>query len=265
MASISEIKYPIYIISKGRFENPLTAKMFLKSKIPFFIAVEPQEYESYCKTISEKHVKKLPFSNLGMGSFPARNWCWQDSIDNGFKKHFLFDDNIRDFVRFNNGIRTAKHDPVEALTTLQNFTERFKKVALSGFNYRYFVAKDNRKPFTINSHVYSGMLINNEIPFRWRLKYNEDVDLCLQALHAGWSTILLNVFLINKMSTALKMKGGNQDELYKGNDPKKKMLKSKSLELMWPQYVKVVERFGRPHHQVSWHKFFKHPLIKVTT
>ena len=40
------------------------------------------------------------------------------------------------------------------------------------------------------------------------------------------------------------------------------MLKSKSLEMIWPQYVKVVQRFNRPHHQVSWNKFFKQPLIR---
>lgn len=107
------------------------------------------------------------------------------------------------------------------------------------------------------------MLIENSIPFRWRLKYNEDVDLCLQVLNEKYCTILLNSFLIQKVSTVVKMKGGNQTELYQNNDEGKKMLKSKSLEKIWPQYVKVVKRFGRPHHQVSWGKFFKQPLKKL--
>lgn len=55
----------------------------------------------------------------------------------------------------------------------------------------------------------------------------------------------------------------DQDELYKGNDPKKKLLKAKSLEAVWPQYVKTVVKYGRPHHQVSWKKYFKHPLIRA--
>jgi len=258
----SKIKYPIYIVSKGRWENPLTAKFLLKENIPFKMVVEPQEYDSYLTTIPKNNLLQLPFSNLGLGSYPARNFCWEHSLLNGHKKHFLFDDNIYGFRRLNRGQR-PRCPAIDALVCLQDFTERFEHVAISGYNYSYFVTKTTAKPFTINTHVYSGMLINNEIPFRWRLKYNEDVDLCLQALHNKWSTILLNVFLIEKVSTTVKMKGGNQTELYKNNDEQKKMLKSRSLELVWPQYVRVVERFGRPHHQVSWLKFFKHPLRKI--
>lgn len=240
----------------------MTAKKFLRDKVPFKIAVEPQEYENYCRSVGSENVLELPFSNLGMGSYPARNHCWEHSEKNGFKKHFLFDDNINGFDRLNAGIRTMC-ESVTPLITLQTLTDRYANVGVSGFNYDGFVTRETKKPFAINTHVYSGMLINNSMPYRWRMKYNEDVDLCLQALHGGLCTILLNVFLINKVSTTAKMKGGNQDELYKNNDEKKKMLKSRSLQQMWPQYVKVVQRFGRPHHQVSWNKFFKHPLIKT--
>jgi hypothetical protein len=242
----------------------MTAKKFLRDKIPFKIAVEPQEVKKYQTVLGKESVLELPFSNIGLGSYPARNYCWEDSIKNGYKKHFLFDDNINGFDYFTNGKRVmcGCHEP---LLTLQKFSERYFKLAISGFNYDGFVTSGTKKPFTINSHVYSGMLINNEIPFRWRLKYNEDVDLCLQALHEGWSTVLLNVFLINKVSTTAKMKGGNQDELYKNNDEKKKMLKSQSLKMIWPQYVEVVQRYGRPHHFVNWKKHFKHPLKRIVS
>lgn len=258
------IKYPIYIVSKGRHENPLTALSLLKEQIPFKIAVEPQEFDAYKNKLGVKHVLKLPFSNLGLGSYPARNYCWEDSIRSGHKKHFLFDDNIYGFCRLNNGLR-KKTDALTSIVTLQELTDRYSNIAISGFNYRYFVTSQTNKPFFINTHVYSGMLIKNTIPYRWRLKYNEDVDLCLQALHDGWCTLLLNAFLINKVSTSAKMKGGNQDELYKNNDPSLKSLKANSLKLIWPQYVKTCFRFGRPHHQVSWNKYFKHPLKKIVS
>jgi len=262
MDSLSLIKYPIYIISKGRWEVPLTARFLMKENIPFQIAVEPQEFDLYKKTIPEKYISKLPFSNLGLGSYPARNWCWEDSIQKGYDKHFLFDDNIRQFYSFNNGIRSKGASAVKALISLQNFTERYKNIGISGYNYVYFVTKTTSKPFVINSHVYSGMLINNHVPFRWRLKYNEDVDLCLAILDAGYTSVLYNYYIIDKVSTVVKMKGGNQTELYKNNDHHKKILKSRSLEEMWPQYVKTVMRFNRPHHQVSWQKHFKQPLIR---
>jgi hypothetical protein len=259
------IKYPIYIISKGRFERPLTANFLLKEKIPFTVAVEPQEYEAYCAALGSKYVAKLPFSNLGQGSTPARNWCWENSIQRGYNKHFLFDDNIYAFMRFNHGKR-LRCEAVPALKALEKFSDHYINLGVAGYNYSYFAVQPLKQPFFLNHHVYSGLLINNKIPFRWRLKYNEDVDLCLQTLHSKyWCTVALNVYLIQKVSTVSKMKGGNQTELYKNNDSDKKKLKTKSLEMIWPQYVKSKYRFGRPHHQVSWGKFFKQPLLRAVT
>ena len=53
------------------------------------------------------------------------------------------------------------------------------------------------------------------------------------------------------------MKGDNQAELYKGNDPKKNLLKAKMIESVWPEYSKTVIRFGRHHHLIDWKQFQK--------
>lgn len=258
------IKYPVYIISKGRWENPITAKYFLKENVPFKIAIEPQELDDYKKTIPEKNILVLPFSNLGLGSYPARNYCWDDSIKNGFKKHWVFDDNIYFIVKFIKGIRRKQSvSAVNAIMNAELFFDKYKKIALAGFNYIYFATKNTAKPFYFNTHVYSSILITNSIPYRWRLKYNEDVDLCLQALNDGWNTILLNIYLIKKVSTVEMLKGGNQTELYQGNKAEKKLLKAKSLEAVWPQYAETRVRFGRIHHYVNWKKHFKQPLKKI--
>jgi len=60
-----------------------------------------------------------------------------------------------------------------------------------------------------------------------------------------------------KMKT-MAMKGGNTDELYKG-DGRLKM--ARMLEYVWPDVVKVKWRFGRPQHVVNW-SIFKHGLVK---
>lgn len=256
------IKYPIYIISKGRYKNPITAKYFLNQKINFKIVIEPQEYELYKENIPDENIIQLPFSNLGLGSYPARNFCWEDSIKNGFQRHWIFDDNIYGFYKFDKK-RIRLNNSKEAFNIAETFTDRYKNIAISGFNYRKFCIEQSiLKPFYLNCHVYSAMLINNKIPFRWRLKYNEDIDLCLQALHNRWCTVLFNIYSVKKVSTVAKMKGGNQDELYKNNNPKKKYLKSKSLELIWPNYVKTIYRFDRPHHYINWKQYFKHGLIR---
>lgn len=262
----SIIKHPVYIISKGRANRCLFARYLLEEGVKFKVAVEPQEYDEYALNIPSKYLMKLDFSNLGMGSTPARNACWDDAIKDGFEKHFIFDDNIYRFIKMESGLRrkSEKQIALESLYVLQAFQERYKNLPLAGYNYSCFAGTWTKKPFYLNTHVYSGMLIENNCPFRWRLKYNEDVDLNLQILHSGKCTVLLNMYLIQKVSTTAKMPGGNQTELYKNNDPLKKALKTSSLQHVWPQYVKSTIRFGRPHHQVSWKKFFKQELHKVS-
>lgn len=253
-------KYPVYIISKGRYDKTLTADIFDKANIDYLIVVEPQEYEQYCNKLGIDKVLKLPFSNLGLGSYPARNFCWEHSKKNGYKYHWLFDDNITSFYKWVNGKRIQIADLINALCFIENYTIK-NNIDLSGFEEYNFSRTIPKKPFKHNCHVYSAMLIKNELPYRWRLKYNEDVDLCLQILHNGGSIASCVYYLANKVSTAKKMKGGNQDELYKGNDPKKKLLKAKMLEAVWPQYAKTVIRFNRYHHFVDW-KVFKKQLNK---
>lgn len=250
-------EYPVYIISKGRYDIAYTANMFIKEGIDFKIAVEPQEYKLYCDNIPEKHVLKLPFSNLGKGSYPARNYCWEHSIDKGYKAHWLFDDNIRQFYRLHKGNRYSLSAKT-ALKYAEKFFQRYINLEILGFNYKYLISPEQKKPITINSHVYSGMLIKNEIPYRWRLKYNEDVDLCLQVLTNGGCTVNFHAMLIDKISTSQKLKGGNQDELYKGNHPQKKFEKAQTLKKMWPNHVEITKRYGRPHHYVDWKKFKHH-------
>lgn len=249
-------KYPIYIISKGRFDKTLTADNFELSGIDYFIAVEPQEYDLYCKKLGKKRVLKLPFSNLGVGSYPARNYCWEHAKNNGFKKYWCFDDNIRGFAKWINGKKTQYKNSIDAIKFVELYSDKMNN-DISGFEYRYFVTKPPKKPFKDNCHVYSAMLIKTDLPYRWRLKYNEDIDLCLQVLHNGGSTSSCIYYMTNKTSTAAKMKGGNQTELYKGNAPEKNLLKAKMLEAVWPQYAKTVIRFNRHHHLVDWKVFKK--------
>ena len=35
-------EYPIYVISKSRYENALTAKFLIRDKVPFKLVIEPQ-------------------------------------------------------------------------------------------------------------------------------------------------------------------------------------------------------------------------------
>jgi hypothetical protein len=252
-------EFPVYIISKGRFDNPITANHFEKANIDYLIAVEPQEYDLYCNKLGINRVLKLPFANLGLGSFPARNFCWEHAKSKGYKYHWLFDDNIQGIAKWENGKKIKCENIDSALIFIENYTKK-NNIDINGFEYRYFVMKSPKTPFKTNCHVYSALLIRNNLPYRWRLKYNEDVDLCLQVLHNGGKTASCVYYMANKVSTSQKMKGGNQTELYKGNAPVKNLLKATMLQKVWPQYVKVVIRFGRHHHLIDWKQFKKNEI-----
>lgn len=258
-----ENKFPVYIISKGRYKNPLTANIFESSGIDYLIAVEPQEADEYKKALGENRVLVLPFSNLGLGSYPARNYCWEHSIKQGYKYHWIFDDNIKSWHKWENKKRVSLTDIKRAIIYVENYALK-NDIDISGFERKTFSVTVPKKPFRLNSHVYSTLLIKNSLKFRWRLKYNEDVDLCLQVLHNGGKTANCIYYLAEKVPTSAKMKGSNQNELYKGNDPKKKLLKAKMLQAVWPQYAKTVIRFNRYHHFVDW-KVFQKRLKNATS
>lgn len=252
--------FPIYIVSKGRAYNPMTARNLEAAGISYLIAVEPQEANAYIEALSAVRVLILPFSNLGLGSYPARNYCWQHAKDRGHKYHWLFDDNIQFWMKWINGRRRKISDINAALCYVEAFTKKHS-IDISGFEEPNFSLRIPKRPFKRNCHVYSAMLIKNSLPYRWRLKYNEDIDLCLQVLHNGGNTASCMYYLADKVSTSDKMKGGNQDLLYKGNDAKKKLLKAKMIEHQWPQYAKTIIRFNRPHHLINW-KVFSRKKIK---
>lgn len=249
-------KFPIYIISKGRADKPLTANLFEAAGLDYLVVVEPQESLDYEKALGKHRVLVLPFSNLGLGSYPARNYCWQHSEQSGYSHHWIFDDNIKSWHKWENRKRVSLDNIFKAISFVERYSE-INNIDIAGFERKTFSVTVPRKPFRLNAHVYSTLLIKNSIPYRWRLKYNEDIDLCLQVLHNGGKTANCIYYLAEKVPTSAKMKGGNQDSLYGGNDPKKKLLKAKMLEAVWPQYCKTVIRFGRFHHMVDWSSFRK--------
>ena len=246
------MKYPIYVISKGRHDCNFTANFLLRDKVDFKIVVEPQEKILYAEKYGEERLEILPFSDLGKGSIPARNWCWENSIKNGHEKHWILDDNMRGVGRWNLGKRIPCNSKF-AFLSVEEFSDRYENLAITGLDYECFCVGNMDKPFVLNSRVYSFMLIKNDLDVRWRGRYNEDTDLCLQVLAKKQCTALFRAFYTQKMRTMI-MKGGNSDVLYKG-DGRIKM--SRSLERVWPLVTETKRKFKRPQHKVrdNWRKF----------
>jgi hypothetical protein len=259
--------YPVYIISKGRADTRKTARALEKMAVPYHIVIEPQEFDSYSAVINPEKILTLPFSNLGQGSIPARNWVWDHSISIGAERHWILDDNIEGFYRLNYNLKT----PVASGTIFraaETFVDRYDNVPMAGFNYFMFASRKTvMPPYYLNTRVYSCILLSNNIPHRWRGRYNEDTDLCIRALKDGWVTMLFNAFLADK-TTTMRMPGGNTDELYAGNGwslgrtteltPAMQdavLEKAETLRLMHPDIVEVKQKWGRWHHEVDYSGF----------
>jgi hypothetical protein len=103
-------RYPVYVISKGRADTRLTVRALERLRVPHHVVIEPQEYEAYRAHIPADRLLQLPFSNLGLGSIPARNWVWEHAKASGAERHWILDDNIRDFRRLHNGDRRMVSD-----------------------------------------------------------------------------------------------------------------------------------------------------------
>ena len=244
-------RFPVYIISKGRWESRLTAKALTLRNVPFRIVVEPQEYEQYAAVIPAVKILTLPFSNLGQGSIPARNWIWEHSLAEGHTRHWILDDNLRRFLRLTNNLKCVTSDGA-SFCAIEDFIERYENVALAGMQYGFFAPRKKKiYAFIPNTRIYSCILVKNDIPYRWRGRYNEDTDLSLRVLKDGWCTILFNAFLCEKMTT-MTMKGGNTDALYQKDG---RLQMALSLQRQHPDVVCVGTRWGRYQHVVNYRPF----------
>jgi len=252
-------QHPVYIISKGRWESRLTSKALEAMKVPYHIVIEPQEYDNYAAVIDGKKILTLPFSNLGQGSIPARNWVWEHSISIGAKSHWILDDNIRDFYRLNKNMKIRVKSGA-TFRAAEDFVDRYENVVMSGFQYELLAPrKYKHPPFILNTRIYSCILLRNDIPHRWRGRYNEDTDLSIRILKDGYCTILFYAFLANKIAT-MTMGGGNTEDLYKIRDGRLKM--AQSLKKQHPKIVDIKWKWGRWQHVVDYRRFKYNRLIK---
>jgi len=52
--------YPLYIVSKGRWESRLTSRALESMRVPYHFVIEPDEYEQYTSVIDSEEVLVLP-------------------------------------------------------------------------------------------------------------------------------------------------------------------------------------------------------------
>lgn len=265
--------YPVYIVSKGRWEKRYTADSFERMGVPYKMVVEEQEYDLYREEVDESKLLKLPHKYLAeydvfdgdsdptrsKGPGSARNFCWDNSIANGYTWHWVLDDNINGFERLNKNQRYRVMSGT-IFKCAEDFVNRYTNIGQAGFEYRQFGGGARRKkpPYRLNNRIYSCLLINNSVDLRWRGRYNEDTDLSIRMMKEGWCTVMFNCFLQNKLATQ-QIGGGNTKEFYAKEGT---YLKSQMIVDMHPDIARMTERYGRHHHQVDYSSLQDLELIK---
>jgi hypothetical protein len=268
---MSNPRFPIYIPSKSRSDTATTPRYLDSIGVPYRIVIEEEQFSAYNQHFPKEKLLILdpifrktfdPLMKLeegqSYGSGPARNFIWEHSISEGYPYHWTMDDNIRYLVRLHQSQRIPVGDGT-ILSAMEDFTLRYTNVGMSGPHYAFFIPSRAKKaPFVVGHRVYSCNLIRNDLPIRWRGRYNEDTILSLDILKAGWNTILFNAFLQQKMETQ-SMSGGNMEAFYaeEGTMPKSQMLVNAH-----PDVSRVVWKYGRWHHHVDYSSFENMPLIK---
>jgi len=266
-------KYPIYVITKGRWKKTLTIDTLEDMGVDFYICVEPKEYDDYCSNpkIDKNKILVLPenFSERGNGAVPVRNFCWEHSVNNGHEKHWQLDDNIQWFYRWNENRQLKVRDGV-FFRMMEDFSDKFKNIGLTSCQYKSFVPgiDTGREEFIVNTRAYSCILINSELlderlDERWRGRYNDDTDLSLRVLSTGDICIVNFNSLLSGKQTSGSMKGG-MAEIYDNHSHNGYMMKFNALRDVWGDIVTLTNKRhkdGRPHHHIAYTSLFHQPLI----
>lgn len=260
-----ETTHPIYVPSKGRWQKDrrLTVKALQRDRVPFRLVVQPAEALRYASVVSDRDTL-LVLPNDDFNLLKTRQWIRDHAERFGHEKHWQLDDNLIEFRRLWKGRRIPCHAGM-ALHVCEIISDRYENVGISGLNYQMFVPADTPVPYFVNVHVYSCTLINHAMPLYHRLIYNDDTDICLQALTGGWCTILVNSFMANKLQTMVSS-GGNTDGLYQvdgvgdavaasASDTMGRFEMAAVLRRAWPDLVEVSRRFDRYQHRVDWGEF----------
>jgi hypothetical protein len=263
--------HPVYVPSKSRAAIATTPRVLDRLGVPYRLVIERQQYRAYREHFGDAKLLVLDptyqlaydsFDDLGtskpLGPGPARNFIWDHAIAEGAGWHWVMDDNIKYFARLHRNERIPVADGT-IFAAMEDFAGRYENVAMAGPHYRFFAPQRTKlPPFQLNTRVYSCNLIRNDVGFRWRGRYNEDTDLSLRMLKAGWVTVQFYAFLQEK-STTQTVKGGNTEAFYDGEGT---LPKSQMLVRMHPDVARLTWRYGRWHHHVDYSPFKGNRLIQ---
>lgn len=256
-----EVKYRIYIPSKGRAKYGQTAKLLDSLGITNYrIVIEPQDYDEYLKFWPSSHLLVLPENDRGISY--SRSFIKNYSHFQGEEFHWQMDDDMNGFkIRMNN--KNVKVDARSCFNIVETVCDKFDNVVLCGItHFAYAFAKKTH--IAVNRMGYGVVLIKSNVECDWRPETNEDLDFSLQLLEKGYVTLAFNSVLFDTLATG-KLEGGNQLNLF-AEDGRKKIYENTAK--LWPGrfVVKQLEEGDRgwtlKHIRRFYNDYKQRPQLK---
>lgn len=252
------MQYPIYIPSKGRWDNNLTAPLLDSFGLKYFLVVEDNEYNNYVQSFGANKVLKLNGSNFGCVAH-ARNFIKNHALINGHEYHWQLDDDV-DRIYYHSGGIELSNDVDFVLSNVEKFINKYKNVGASSLSANTF-GKLATKPYSLNNLPYTVALIRFDLPYQYTSGMNEDTDFAFQILSSGyWCTIRFSAFLFSWKGTGTR-KGG-YTEIY-ANDGREK--RQRALLKKWPQMnMKMINKYKVTSLKTAhiWRRFTQPLLLK---
>jgi hypothetical protein len=144
-------RFPIYIPSRGRADRCITMRHLDNYGVPYRVVVEADELDAYAAALGREKVLVLDphyqdayeacmaiAPGQSKGSGPARNFIWDHAVAEGWPWHWIMDDNIRGFFRFNDNRKVPVTDGT-IFRCMEDFCLRYTNVAMAGPNYFMFI------------------------------------------------------------------------------------------------------------------------------
>lgn len=277
-------QYPIFVISYNRAKNHTTAKWLAKYEVAHYMVVHKEqldEYKKYQTPEMKKYTTFLVFDDSyklkyetcddiphriqNAGSGAERNFAWDYSIKIGAKAHWLMDDNMQfmHIIGVNpKGIfvrrKCTKKDFQEKWHRAEHFFNKYENLLMMELAQNDFYINQRELTYALNTRCFSCNLIWNDMPLRWRGRYNEDVILSTDIMVSGYC-IASYVAGVRKAKQSTRCavggnhatKTGDTNSLYQdGFDYRNSSVKKTNLLLtVYPQYYRKVIKYGRVHHE----------------
>lgn len=242
---MSELRYPIFIPSRGRASCASTPGTLERDGLEYTLVVEPDEEQDYRRAFPKAGVLALPECDRGI--VYVRQWTLDYARANGHERFWMLDDNIGAFSRVAHR-RCSPVPPSEALAYAESLAAL--RVGLVSLAHRSVAWRCDKAYSYSDSAATCCVLVHTGmgIDYRQSTAMKEDIDYTLQSIQAGWRTVYVMLYAQDKNAMATNTVGGLTEAYRRGDD---RQAVAEMLRL-WPGTCKPVQKYGRLDLTVDW-------------